>query len=72
MAIPDLSCICDLHHSLKQYQIPNPLSKTSDRIHSLVETMSGPDPTEPHWELQEGILPDTLDKALLEYRPLEP
>ena len=29
-AMPDLSCICDLCHSLWQYRILNPLSKARD------------------------------------------
>ena len=29
-ATPDLSCICDLHHSLQQRQILKPLSKARD------------------------------------------
>ena len=27
---PDLSCVCGLNHSLRQYQIPNPLSEARD------------------------------------------
>ena len=29
-AVPDLSCICDLHRSLRQCQILNPLIKVRD------------------------------------------
>ena len=35
-AIPDLSRICDLCHSLWQYRILNPLSKARDRVHNLM------------------------------------
>ena len=31
-ATPDLSCVCDLHHSSQQRQILNPLSEARDRI----------------------------------------
>ena len=27
---PDLSCVCDLHHSSRQHQILNPLSEARD------------------------------------------
>ena len=37
-AIPDLSCACDLPHSLWQCQIPNPLSKARDQTHILLNT----------------------------------
>ena len=32
IAMPDLSCVCDLHHSSRQHQILNPLSEARDRI----------------------------------------
>ena len=35
---PDPSCICDLHHSLLQHWIPDPLSKARDRTHVLMES----------------------------------
>ena len=35
------SRVCDLHHSSQQCWILNPLSKASDRIHILMDTMSG-------------------------------
>ena len=35
---PDLSCICDLHHSSHQHWILNPLSKARDRTHLLMNT----------------------------------
>ena len=37
-ATPDPSCICDLHHSLRQCQILNPLSKARDRTCILMDT----------------------------------
>ena len=37
-ATPDLSCICDLHHSSWQYRILNPLSKARDWIHVLIDS----------------------------------
>ena len=41
-ATPDLSCICDLGHSLWQGQIPNSLSKARDQTQIFMETMLGP------------------------------
>ena len=38
IAMPDLSHICDLHHSSQQRQILNPLSKVRDRTCVLMET----------------------------------
>ena len=35
-AMPDPSCICDLHHSLWQHQILNPLSEVRDRTPNLM------------------------------------
>ena len=35
-ATPDLSCVCDLHHSSWQCRILNPLSEAMDRTHNLV------------------------------------
>ena len=35
---PDLSCICDLHHSSQHRWILNSLSKARDRTHVLVDT----------------------------------
>ena len=34
----DLSCVCGLHHSSWQRQIPDPLSEARDRAHVLMET----------------------------------
>ena len=42
VATPDLSCICDLHHSLWQCQILNAMSEARDQTHSLTETTLGP------------------------------
>ena len=35
-AMPDLSHICDLHHSSWQHQILNPLIKLRDQTHNLM------------------------------------
>ena len=35
-AIPDPSCVCDLHHSSWQYRILNPLTKARDQTHNLM------------------------------------
>lgn len=40
-AIPDPSYIRDLHHSLQQRWIFNPLSETRDGSHILTDAMSG-------------------------------
>ena len=34
----DLSCICDLYHSLWQCQILNPLGEARDQAHILMDT----------------------------------
>ena len=34
-AMPDLSHVCDLHHSSGQHQILNPLSKARDQTRNL-------------------------------------
>ena len=39
-AIPDLSHLCDLHHSLRQCQSFNPLSEARDQTHILMDTAS--------------------------------
>ena len=36
-ATPDLSCICDPHHSSRPHQILNPRREARDRIHILVD-----------------------------------
>jgi len=38
IAVPDPSCVCNLHHSSKQCQILNPLSKARDRTRVLMDT----------------------------------
>ena len=40
MTTLDLSCICDLHRSLQQHWILNPLSEARDRTHILMESVS--------------------------------
>ena len=35
-AMPEPSCIFDLHHSSQQHQILNPLSKARERTHNLM------------------------------------
>ena len=37
-ATPDLSCICDLLHSLRQCRILNPLRKIRDQTHILMDS----------------------------------
>ena len=37
IATPDLSCICDLHHSLQQHRILTPLSKDRDQTCLLMD-----------------------------------
>ena len=37
-ATPDLSSICNLHHSLWQYLILNSLSEAKDQTHILMDT----------------------------------
>ena len=37
-ATPDLSCICDLHHSSQGRWILNPLTEVRNRTHALMDT----------------------------------
>ena len=37
-AMPDLSCVCDLHHSSQQHRILNLLSEVRDRTRILMDT----------------------------------
>ena len=37
-ATRDLSHFCNLHHSWKQHQIPNPMSEGGDQTHILMDT----------------------------------
>ena len=34
----DPSCMCEVHYSSRQHQIPNPLSEARDRSHVLMDT----------------------------------
>ena len=40
-ATPDSGHICDLHHSLQQHRILNPLVEVRDWTHILTDTMLG-------------------------------
>ena len=40
-ATPDLSHICNLHHSLRQCWLLNPLKEARDQTRSLTDTMLG-------------------------------
>ena len=40
-AMPGLSCVCDLYHSLRQCRILNPLREAKDRTYILMDTMLG-------------------------------
>ena len=51
-ARPDLSQVCNLHGSVLQYRILNPLSKARDQTSILMDTI-GFVTTEPQQELQE-------------------
>ena len=44
-AMQDPSCICDLHHSSWQGQIPNPLSEARDQTRVLMD----PSPVHYYW-----------------------
>ena len=41
-ATPDLGCIFDLHHSLRQCRILNPLSEAKNQTHILMDTVLRP------------------------------
>ena len=65
MKDPSPSHVYDLHHSLRQRQILNPLSKARDRTFILMDasqTLS----TEPWWELQDIILDRKYGQGLSE------
>ena len=47
-ATPDLSCICDLCHSLQQGQILNPLLEARDRTRILMDTSQVLNPLSHH------------------------
>ena len=38
IATPNLSCVCDLHHSSQQRQIPNPLREARNWTHILMDS----------------------------------
>ena len=52
-AMPDQSCVCDLHHSSQQCHIPNPLSKARDWTCVLMDVRFIS--TELQWELLNRI-----------------
>ena len=54
-AMPDTSCVCDLHHSSWQLQILNLLSKARDQIRNLM-VPSQIVSTAPQWELLHKFL----------------
>uniref|UniRef100_A0A8D1Q5Y1 Uncharacterized protein n=1 Tax=Sus scrofa TaxID=9823 RepID=A0A8D1Q5Y1_PIG len=54
-AMPDLSRICDLHHSSRQRRILNPLRGARDQSHILMDT-SQVLTAEPRWELLKQLL----------------
>ena len=37
-AMPDMSCVCNPHHSSRQHWIPNPPSEARDQTHILMDT----------------------------------
>ena len=41
MTMPDLSCLCDLHHSSRQRRIPKPRSEARDGTCILMDTTLG-------------------------------
>ena len=55
-AAPNPSRICDLHHSLHQHWILNPISEARDQTRILMDTMSGSKPIKPQWQLQQLFL----------------
>ena len=54
-AMPELSHICDLHHSSWQCQILNPLSEARDWTCILMDAMLGSQTAKPQWEILLGI-----------------
>ena len=48
-AMPDVSVVCNLHHSSWQHCIPDPLSEARDQTCILMDTSQISD--EPQWEL---------------------
>ena len=55
-ASPDPSCIYDLHLSLWQCWILNPLSEAGDQTHIFMDTVLGSEPTGPQPELHDSVL----------------
>ena len=53
-AMRDLSRFCNLHHSLQQWQILNPLSEARDQT-CILMVLAGFVTTEPYWELPENL-----------------
>ena len=51
-ATPDLSCICDLHHSSQQHRVPNPLSEWPGIEPTSSWILVGFVTAELQWELQ--------------------
>ena len=52
--MPDLSHVCDLHHSSEQHQILNPLRKARGQTYVLMDVILIP--AKPRWELLKVIL----------------
>ena len=52
--MPDLSHVCDLHHSSEQHQILNPLRKARGQTYVLMDVILIP--AKPWWELLKVIL----------------
>ena len=59
-AMQGLSRICDLHRSLRQSWILNPLSEARDGTHILTDIMLGSQPTEPQQELLNNCFLETM------------
>ena len=49
--MPDMSPVCNLHHSSRQHQILNPVNEARDQTCMLMD--AGWVPAEPQWELQD-------------------
>ena len=61
-ATPDLSRVCELHHSSRQRQILNPLSEDRDRTHNLMV---------PNWICFHCTKTGTPDSVILSLRARE-
>ena len=53
-AVQDLSRVCDLYHSSRQCQIPDPLSEARDRTYILMHII-GLVSASPQWKLQSSL-----------------